>query len=117
RPERASDTELSYGHRFNQDSSAQISLYNTNVFSKIYGVTVPLSSVPTPGFDPTPYAQVVSTLCPGISPQQALTLLGLTGNVNIGHTLARGIEIVGRQKVVGALALDYTYDTQSAILE
>ncbi|HKW44009.1 MAG TPA: TonB-dependent receptor plug domain-containing protein, partial [Candidatus Eremiobacteraceae bacterium] len=98
RPERASDMELSYGHRFNQDSSAQISLYNTNVFSQIYGVTVPLSSVPTPGFDPTPYAQVVSGLCPGVSPQQALALLGLTGNVNIGHTLARGIELTGRQK-------------------
>ncbi|HLJ82897.1 MAG TPA: TonB-dependent receptor [Candidatus Eremiobacteraceae bacterium] len=116
-PEKASDMELSYGHRFNENSSAQLTFYNTNVFDQIYGVTVPLSSVSTPGFNPIPYANAVQGLCPGLSQAQALALLGLSGNANIGHTLARGIELTGTQHLVGALSLDYTYDTQSAILE
>ena len=117
KPERASDTEVSYGHRFNEDSNAQLTFYNTNVFDQIYGVTVPLASVPTPGFNPVPYANFVQSQCPGLSQQQALALLGLTGNANIGHTLARGIELSGTQGLVGALSLEYTYDAQSAILD
>ena len=117
RPERASDMELSYGHRFGDGSTTQLNFYNTNVFDQIYGVTVPLSSIPTPGFNPIPYANVIQGLCPGLSQQQAIALLGLTGNANIGHTLARGIELAGTQNLVGQLSLDYTYDTQSAILE
>ena len=116
RPERASDMEVSYGHRFGGDSIAQLSLYNTNLFNQIYGVTVPLSEVPVLGFDPTPYANGVASFC-GISPQQALALLGLSGNLNIGHTFARGIELTGRQHLVGNMSLDYTYDTQSAVLQ
>jgi len=46
RPERASDMEVSYGRRFGGDSIAQLSLYSTNLFNQIYGVTVPLSPVP-----------------------------------------------------------------------
>jgi outer membrane receptor protein involved in Fe transport len=117
KPERASDMEVSYGHRFGGDSIAQLSLYDTNLFNQIYGVTVPISSVPILGFDPTPYANAVSGLCPGVSPQQALALLGLSGNINIGHTFARGIELTGTQHLIGKMSLDYTYDTQSAVLQ
>ena len=116
RPERASDMEFSYGHRFNEDSTTQLTLYNTNVFDQIYGVTVPLSSVSTGGFNPLPYANVVQNQCPGLSGEQAIGLLGLSGNANIGHTLARGLELSGTQHLVGRLTLDYTYDTQSAAL-
>jgi len=91
KPEQATDEEASYGHRFTGDSTAQLTLYNTNLFQQIYGVTVPLSSVNLPGFDPTPYANVVQNQCPGLSLQQAISLLGVSGNVNIGHTVARGI--------------------------
>ncbi|HEY5095185.1 MAG TPA: TonB-dependent receptor [Candidatus Eremiobacteraceae bacterium] len=117
RPERASDMELSYGRRFGGDSIAQLSLYNTNLFNQIYGVTVPLSEVPVLGFDPTPYANAISSLCPGVSPQEALALLGLGGNLNIGHTFARGIELTGKQHLIGGMSLDYSYDTQSAVLQ
>jgi outer membrane receptor protein involved in Fe transport len=116
KPERASDMEVSYGHRFGGDSIAQLSLYSTNLFNQIYGVTVPLSSVPVLGFDPTPYANYVAQTC-GLSSQQALALLGLTGNLNIGHTFARGIELTGTQHLIGKMSLDYTYDTQSAVLQ
>ena len=58
----------------------------------IYSASVPFSSVAV-NFDPTQYAQVVASLCPALSPQQALALLGLSGNVYLGHMLARGIEL------------------------
>ena len=117
RPERATDEEFSYGHRFNGDSTLQATLYNVNINDQIYGLTVPLSSVSLPGFDPTPYAVAVASLCPGITPAQALGLLGVSGNVNIGHSLARGIELTGRQRFTQNFFMDYTYNTQSSILE
>ena len=116
RPERATDAEFSYGHRFNSDSTVQATLYNVNINDQIYGLTVPLTSVALPGFDPTPYVNVVLTQCPGITPAQALALLGVSGNVNIGHSLARGIELAGRQRVTSNFFIDYTYNTQSSIL-
>lgn len=117
RPEQATDEEASYGHRFNGDSTAQLTLYSTNLFGQIYGTTAPLSSVSLPGFDPTPFANVVQTQCPGLSSQQALALLGVTGNVNVGHTLARGIELTGRQRWTTRFFTDYSYDTQSSFLQ
>lgn len=116
-PERATDEEASWGHRFNGDSTAQITLYSTNLFGQIYGVTAPLSSVNLPGFNPTPYALVVQNQCPGLTLQQAIALLGVSGNANIGHSIARGIELTGRQRWTGKFYTDYSYDTQSSILQ
>jgi hypothetical protein len=70
-----------------------------------------------PGFDPTPYAVAVAGLCPGITPAQAIGLLGVSGNVNIGHSLARGLELTGRQRFTQSFFIDYSYNTQSSILE
>ena len=117
KPERATDEELSFGHRFSGDSTAQLTLYNTNLFGQIYTVTAPLSSVNLPGFNSTPYAQVVQSLCPGLSLTQATALLGVNGNINIGHTIARGIELTGRQRFTPKFFVDYSYDTQSSVLE
>ena len=116
-PERASDEELSWGHRFFGDSTAQLTLYNTNIFEQLYSVTAPLSSVSLPGFDPTPYVNVVLTQCPGLTGAQALALLGVSGTANIGHTIARGLELSGRERWTPHFYTDYTYDTQSAALE
>ncbi|HET9342667.1 MAG TPA: TonB-dependent receptor [Candidatus Eremiobacteraceae bacterium] len=117
KPEQATDEEASYGHRFSSDSTAQLTLYSTNLFGQIYGTTAPLSSVSLPGFDPTPYANVIQTQCPGLSLQQAIALLGVSGNVNIGHTVARGIELTGRQRWSTRFFTDYSYDTQSSFLQ
>lgn len=117
KPEQATDEEASYGHRFSGDSTAQLTLYSTNLFGQIYGTTAPLSSVSLPGFDPSPFVQVVQQQCPGLSPAQALALLGVSGNVNIGHTVARGIELTGRQRWSTQFFTDYSYDTQSSFLQ
>lgn len=117
RPEQATDEEASFGHRFAGDSTAQLTLYNTNLFEQIYAITAPLSSVSLPGFDPTPYALVIVNQCPGTTLQQAIGLLGVSGNTNIGHTVARGIELTGRQRWTRHLFTDYSYDTQSSSLQ
>lgn len=117
RPEQATDEEASYGHRFNGDSTAQLTLYSTNLFGQIYGTTAPLSSVSLPGFNTAPYVQAVLTQCPTLSSSQALALLGVSGNVNIGHTLARGVELTGRERWSTRFFTDYSYDTQSAFLQ
>ena len=117
RPEQATDEEASYGHRFSGDSNAQLTLYNTNLFGQIFPITAPLSTVTLPGFDPTPFANVVQTQCPGLSLPQAIALLGVNGQVNVGHTVARGIELTGRQRWTKRLFTDYSYDTQSSYLQ
>ncbi len=116
KPEQATDEELSYGHRFSGDSTAQLTLYNTNLFGQIYGTTAPLSSVSLPGFDPSQYAHAVGQFC-GISDAAGAALLGVSGNVNIGHTIARGIQLTGRERLSNAFFIDYMYDTQSALLQ
>ena len=76
---------------------------------------MPLSDLTVP-FDPTPYANVVATTC-GITPTEALGLLGVNGSINIGHTLARGIDLGGRARISHALFIDYDYNTESSILK
>jgi len=116
RPEEGIDQEFSYGHRFAGDSTVQLTLYNENIFDQIYdSLTLPLSDLTVP-FDPTPYANAVAKAC-GISPAQAVGLLGVAGSINIGHTVARGIDLTGRIRLSAPLYIDYTYDTMSAALK
>jgi hypothetical protein len=44
RPERGVDQELAYGHRFSGDSQVQLSLYNVDVFDKLYSTLQPLGA-------------------------------------------------------------------------
>jgi len=116
KPEEGVDQEVSYGHRFAGDTTLQLTLYNENIFEQIYdSLTLPLSALTVP-FDPTPYANAVAKAC-GITPAQALGLLGVAGSINIGHTLARGIDLSGRIQLSAPLFIDYTYDTMSTALK
>lgn len=116
RPEEGVDQEFSFGHRFAGDTTMQLTLYNENVFDKIYdNLTLPLSDLTVP-FNPAPYANLVANQC-GVTPTQALGLLGVSGSINIGHTLARGIDLAGRVRVSRPFFVDYNYDTESSILK
>ncbi len=115
KPEQGIDQELSFGHRFSGDSTVQLSLYNENVFDKIYdGLNLPLSDLTVP-FDPTPYALQVQSKCGGTL-ADAIALLGVNGSINIGHTQARGIDLVGRARVSRPFFIDYDWSEESAIL-
>ncbi|HLI97275.1 MAG TPA: hypothetical protein VKT72_14500, partial [Candidatus Baltobacteraceae bacterium] len=116
RPEEGVDQEFSFGHRFSGDTTLQLTLYNENIFDQIYNsLTLPLSDLNIP-FDPTPYANAVARTC-GISAAQALSLLGVSGTINIGHTLSRGIDLAGRIRISPSFYVDYTYDTLSTALK
>lgn len=116
RPEKGIDQELSFGHRFRGDTAMQLTFYNENILDQIYNsLTLPLSDLTIP-FDPTPYANAVARTC-GISPAQALGLLGVSGSINIGHVVARGIDLTGRVRFSGSFSADYTYDTMSTALK
>jgi outer membrane receptor protein involved in Fe transport len=116
KPEIGVDEEFSYGHRFYGDTTTQLTLYNENILQQIYeGLNLPLSVLNVP-FDPTPYIDAVATAC-GISPAEAATLVGVNGATNIGHVLARGIDLTGRIRATHSFFVDYTYDTESTALK
>jgi outer membrane receptor protein involved in Fe transport len=116
KPEEGIDQEFSWGHRFQGDTTAQLTFYNDNILDQIYdSLTLPLSDLTVP-FDPTPYENAVARTC-GISTAQALSLLGVSGSINIGHTLARGIDLAGRVRLSRPFFVDYTYDTISTVLK
>ena len=112
-PERGFDQDFSIGHRWAGDSQTQITLYNANVFNKIYSYTVPLSLFGTSFISPAdlqPYIDVASVKSPGANP---LDVLGIDSNINLGHLNARGIEISGRQRLNRRFYVDYDYGVQS----
>lgn len=116
KPELGVDQEASWGHRFSGDSTLQLTLYNDNILDQIYdSLTLPLSDLTVP-FDAQPYANAVARTC-GITSKQALSLLGVSGSINIGHTLARGIDLAGRVRLSSPFYIDYTYDTISTALK
>ncbi|HLW38206.1 MAG TPA: hypothetical protein VKR99_07235, partial [Candidatus Eremiobacteraceae bacterium] len=118
KPERGVDTELSWGHRFYEDSQIQVTAYNANVFDKIYNSTVPFSQIGTGGIPPgvlAQYSTLLATQC-GYSGPQILAQLGVSGDLNLGRTNAKGIDVNGRQRISRDLFADYTYAITSSTL-
>ena len=114
KPERASDVELGFGHRFNGDSIVQASLYNENLFDKIYGSDIPLAQISLNGIDPaliSKFENAVASQC-GITPSQAFSLLSLTTSVNLGHVLGQGFDVNGRYRFTRRFFVDYDYSTE-----
>ena len=116
-PERASDTEFAYGHRFSGDSTIQLSLYTELIHSQIYTSIVPVSAFPSSFFgstDLTAYTTKVIAQCPGITTTaEALTRLGVDSPVNIGTGLAEGYDLSGRQRLSREFFIDYEYAVNS----
>ena len=114
KPERASDEEFSFAHRWHADSTTQLEFYSENFASKVqYGYQAPLTYTGTGFIDPAlynSYLNAINTKCGGTA---TAALLTLNGNYNLGRVLARGIDITGRQRVGGNVFFDYSYGTQS----
>ena len=119
KPERGVDTELSFGHRFYQDSEIQITAYNANVYDKIYNSTVPFSQIGTGGVPSSvlgQYELLLQSQC-GYTPAQVLAQLGVSGDLNLARTTARGVDVSGRQRISRELSADYTYAISSSLLQ
>jgi outer membrane receptor protein involved in Fe transport len=113
-PERATDLELAYGHRFGGDSTVNVALYDTNESNQIFNATVPAAGYASqiPGYLLTGYYNAISNLC-GISNPQ-LGFLNLTQASNQSSARFQGVEITGRIRITRGLYADYGYDLQSA---
>ena len=122
RPERASDTEFSWGHRFGQgDSSFQLSLYTEPIYDQLYTQTIPALNFPSSFFGPNGYATdlaayttIYAANCGGTT-AQALQFLGVDGILNIGSGYAEGIDLQGRQRFTPQFFIDYGYATNSSV--
>jgi hypothetical protein len=116
KPERASDSEFSWGHRFSGDSSIQLSLYTEPIIAQLYTQTIPVSQFPASFFGTTDlnaYANFVTAACGGTNASN-LQFLGVDGVVNIGSGIAEGIELTGRQRFGRQFYIDYGYATNSS---
>jgi outer membrane receptor protein involved in Fe transport len=115
-PERGVDEEVSVGHQFYGDSNAQFSFYNTNVYDKIYSTLVPISQSGTGFIDPTFLAQALAKVQGLCGVANASSLLGVSGNINVGQLRAQGFTFSGRARLHPQFFIDYDWATTSTAL-
>jgi hypothetical protein len=114
KPERGVDAELAYGHRFRDDSQVQLTLYNVNIYDKLFSTTIPLSQSGTGFIDPAYLAQATAAIaksCPN-----AAATLAVTGTFNVGQERSRGMMIGGRQRLARNTFVDYDWTLDSTAL-
>jgi outer membrane receptor protein involved in Fe transport len=115
-PEQGVDEELGYTHRWEGDSLTQLLFYNTNIYSKLYSTIVPLSQSGSSFIPPSllnEYIQAVGAKCGNAV---APSLLGVTGNFNVGTMRARGWDFSGRERATRNLYFDYDWALTSTAL-
>ncbi|MGD0473719.1 MAG: TonB-dependent receptor [Candidatus Velthaea sp.] len=114
KPERGVDTELAYSHRFRDDSQLQLTLYNVNIYDKLFSTTIPLSESGTGFIDPAYLAQATAAIaksCPN-----AAATLAVTGTFNVGQERSRGAMFGGRQRLTRNTFIDYDWTLDSTAL-
>ncbi len=117
KPERGVDTELSYGHRLSVDSQIQLTLYNDNIYDKLFSTSIPLSESGTSFINPTYLTQAtaaIAAVCGGTA--NALATEQVTGTFNVGHERARGVMINGRERIGAKTFVDYDWTVDSTAL-
>jgi outer membrane receptor protein involved in Fe transport len=117
KPERGVDEEFAYGHRFGSDSRVQLTLYNTNIYDKLFSTSIPLSQSGTGFIDPSFLAQAtaqIAAVCGGTA--NALATEQVTGTFNVGQERARGAMLSGRERLTRRTFIDYDYTLDSTAL-
>ncbi|MDP9018056.1 MAG: TonB-dependent receptor [Candidatus Eremiobacteraeota bacterium] len=117
KPETGTDLELSFGHRFHDDSSIQVIGFDMSEQNVIFSSVLPLASLgitPPPGltFGPGGYLSRIA----GCNPAATVANLGATAPSNAGGGRYRGFDITGRLRASKKLYFDYSYDALSAKL-
>jgi outer membrane receptor protein involved in Fe transport len=115
-PETGVDQEVSYTHRWYSDSQTQFLFYNTNVFNKLYSTIIPLSESGTSFIPPSVLAQFVQAVGAKCGAAIAPSLLGSTGNFNVGTLRAKGWDFSGRLRASRDLYFDYDWALTSTVL-
>ncbi len=112
--ETGSDLELGYDHRFGNDATLDLTVYDMNVTDRIVtgdfpaGPELPPSAIP-------PLLARISQFC-GLSPSPSALTFTLSQSFNAATARLRGIELEGRVRVAPHVAVDYGFDLQSNVL-
>jgi outer membrane receptor for ferrienterochelin and colicin len=114
-PERASDEEVSIGHRFGSDSIVQLEAYNENVNDKIYSTIIPAGGLPA-GIIPSATLNQFATAINAACGTSGLKGVGVNSEANVGRMLAQGIDLSGRQRFTHRFFVDYDYSIESSQL-
>ncbi len=115
-PERGVDLEAGFAHRWFADSETQLSVYDVNVFNKLYSTIVPLSQTGTAFIDPAYLASVSAQIDAKCGAGSSAALLGVSGNFNVGTLRATGADLSGRMRVTRRLFVDYDWALSSTVL-
>ena len=116
KPEQGVDEDFAYVHRFTGDTQVQLTLYNTNVYDKLYSTTLPLSQTGTSFIPPAYLAQVTQAVAGKCGAALAPSLLGVSGNLNVGTLRAQGADLSGRVRFNRHFYADYDWSLTSTIL-
>jgi outer membrane receptor protein involved in Fe transport len=111
RPEKATDIEVSYGHRFTGDTAVGVSAYAMNMIDRIVTVSLPTGSLSES--EMSSVLNRIETFCAETPTALQYTL---SQAFNAATAQARGIEISGRVRADKHLYFDYSYDIQSLIV-
>lgn len=121
KPEEATDVELGFAHRFQNDSSIQLNVYTTSVRNQLFSAGLPLTQYGNLVIDPGLLAgfasKIASAGCPGVNPAVPSTVipyLAISTTYNAANALYRGIELSGRYRFSRQIYADYSYDIQSS---
>lgn len=124
RPEKARDLEMSFAHRFVEDTTAQLTLYDTNETDTIFEGQAPASQYLGfinqygPNYLPAFY-QRIQSICPNFAPPNpppTIANLFVSTNLNLAKSRARGLELSGRLRTNQHLYFDGYYDVQSTTI-
>lgn len=124
RPEKAQDLEFSLAHRFVQDTTAQLTLYDTNETDTIFEGQSPaagfldLINTNGPTYLPGVFKHI-SLICPNFGvghPPPTIANLFVNTNLNLASSRARGLELSGRLRATPHFFMDGYYDVQSTVI-
>lgn len=113
RPEKATDIEVSYAHRFTGDTAVGVTAYAMNMIDRIVTASLPAGSLSES--EMSSVLNRIETFC-GVTPNPASLQYTLSQAFNAATAQARGIEMSGRMRVDKRLSFDYSYDIQSLIV-
>jgi outer membrane receptor protein involved in Fe transport len=118
-PERASDLEASYGHRFWSDTFINVVAYASSVKDQIFSGAFPITplALGNPAITGAlgGFASKINAACgTDYTAANISQRLGLSGYFNSASALFRGIEASGRIRVAPWFRFDYSYDIQSS---
>ena len=107
KPEQGVDEDFAYVHRFTGDTQAQLTLYNTNVYDKLYSTTLAAQT----GRPSSRRVICAIHQCSGAKCGDSIapSLLGLSGNFNVGTLRAKGADFSGRVRFNRHFYFDYDW--------